>query len=108
MLRSDNFFAPPPQPATEQLENGVKVKFLKTGRQAFMDLKMGQFNFTEGEEKSGIPEADALRMKAAGTCQILGDDTVEAASEKVSDNDGNGHSDGAVIKKGNMPWNKNK
>lgn len=67
----------------------MKVKFLKSGRQAFIDFQMGQFIFTEGETKDGIPEADALMMKESGTCEILGDDTVEV---EVEDDD-NGDND---------------
>jgi hypothetical protein len=64
----------------------MKVKFLKDGRWAHQNIGDGQFDFKEGDEMSGICEADAIVMKEAGIATIMGDDTVE--EEVVDDADG--------------------
>ncbi len=93
----------------------MKVKFLDSGRQAHLEVNMGQFEYKEGEVMSGLSEETAMSMKKAGHVEILGEDDVEeevsedkapksdatittVASGNASENDSNG---------GEKPWNKN-
>ena len=73
LIRSDSFFAPLVNPQLKRLEKGMKVRFLRSGRQAYTNVAAGQFDFVEGETME-LPEVDALVMKKAGSAEILHDE----------------------------------
>lgn len=60
----------------------MKVRFLKSGRQAHANVAKGQFDFVEGETME-LPEVDALVMKKAGSAEILHDDPAKEADKSV-------------------------
>lgn len=51
----------------------MKVRFLRSGRQAYTSIAAGQFDFVE-DETMELPEVDALVMKKAGSAEILRDE----------------------------------
>lgn len=87
MLRSDFFYAPPPEPAIIKQEGKMKVKFLKEGRWAHKDITRGQFDFSAGQEMDGIDEVDAMSMKKAGTAEIISYIEVEEPEENENSED---------------------
>lgn len=59
----------------------MKVRFLRSGRQAYTSVAAGQFDFVKGETME-LPEVDALVMKKAGSAEILRDEP-ESDPEKA-------------------------
>jgi hypothetical protein len=81
----------------------MKVRFLRSGKQAHEEPGLAQFKFQEGETMSGLSEATATSMKESGNAEILGEDDIEEVEEveeeKIED-------DEEEQPKSKMPWSK--
>jgi hypothetical protein len=85
----------------------MKCKFLRAGRFAHEELRLGQFEVEEGQVVNGIAEADAKRWAKAGALEIIGPDDADEDDVEADEND---DSDGADDGDGNggegngTPW----
>lgn len=82
----------------------MKVKFLRSGTEAYSAPKRGNFVFTKGEEMSGLSEETALQMASDGNAEIISDDTSEIEDEEVETEDE--ENDDEEKPKSKMPWSK--
>jgi hypothetical protein len=65
----------------------MKVKFLRSGIEAYSDPQLGNFVFKEGEEMSGLSEETALQMASDGNAKIISDDPQEVEAEEEVEDD---------------------